>query len=197
MSDERRTTNKRRAGWMGDENEREELRSRGTTCSAWVEQGLGARKGAGHVDGAGVACEEGGAGQRTEKLSGTLEQEIKVSETIRKRLFGTLPNAESAKAREQNRNYPFIQKSKQSLNEPAEKSQRYKEEQISLGNEATSCSGRCTLPKNLKLSGKASKRVLGTLQKTSKWHPNWCPDTLREESCPRTRFGSPNRLFFF
>ena len=78
-----------------------------------MEQGLRARK-------EGLAKE----------LRNSLGQEIKVSETIRKRLFGTLPKAESIK---------------QSLNEPAEKSQRYKEEQISLGNEATSCSGRCTL----------------------------------------------------
>ena len=61
-----------------------------------MEQGLRARK-------EGLAKE----------LRNSLGQEIKVSETIRKRLFGTVPKAESIK---------------QSLNEPAEKSQRYKEQ---------------------------------------------------------------------
>ena len=55
---------------MGEENEWEELGSGGTTCSAWVEQGLGAREG-GWPRGAGAACEDGGAGQRIEKLSET------------------------------------------------------------------------------------------------------------------------------
>ena len=51
-------------------------------------------------------------------------------------------------------------------------------------------------PKNSKLFGKGSKKVLETLQKTSKWLPNWCPDTLGKQSYPRTRFGLPKRPLF-
>ena len=55
---------------------------------------------------------------------------------------------------------------------------------------------RCTLQKTQKLCGKGSKRVVGTLPKTSKWPTNLCPDTLGEQSCPRTRFGLSKRPLF-
>ena len=57
---------------------------RGRGLATWMEQGLRARK-------EGLAT----------KLKNSLRQKIKLSETIRKRLFGTLPQAESAKALEQ------------------------------------------------------------------------------------------------
>ena len=56
----------------------------GRGLATWMEQGLRARK-------EGLAKE----------LRNSLGQDIKVSDTIRKRLFGTLPKAESAKALEQ------------------------------------------------------------------------------------------------
>ena len=56
--------------------------------------------------------------------------------------------------------------------------------------------GKMYAPNNSKLSGKVSKRVLETLQKTSKWRPHWSPDTLGKQSAARTRFGLPKRPLF-
>ena len=47
----------------------------------------------------------------------------------------------------------------------------------------------CTLQRTEKLSKKGSKRLFGTLPKTSKWLPNGSQDTFRKQSCLRANFG--------
>ena len=105
--------------------------------ATWLEQGLRARK-------------KGLAKQRKSSRG----QEVKLCETGRERLFGTLPKADSAKALELHRNYHLKQKSMQSLNQ-------------SSWTHVCHVYGLCTLQNTKNLPGKRCKKLFGTLQKRS------------------------------